>query len=135
MDIGVNLPTHGVLTRDAGGNAMLQEIGEHEMRPIERAVRTEALGYHSVWLSDHVVTERDTTTKHPANVSGNRPYPEKPSLLDVPTTLAAIAARTSRLKFGPSVYIAPYRHPLITAHEFATIDVLSEGRVILAVGI
>ena len=75
MELGVNLPTHGVITRDADGDAMLQEVPPLQMKPVERAVRAEQLGYASIWLSDHVVTERTTTNDHPANVSGKRPYP------------------------------------------------------------
>ena len=99
-------------------------------------MRAEELGFHSVWFSDHVVTERVTGEgEHPANLSGKRAYPDRPVLLDIPTTIGAIASRTTTLRFSPSVYIAPYRHPLITAHEFATLDVLSGGRVILGVGV
>jgi probable F420-dependent oxidoreductase len=135
MDFGLTLLTHGVMTRDQDGDCVLKNIPPEEMRPVESAVRAEELGFHSVWFSDHVVTERVTEGEHPANISGKRAYPERPVMLDIPTTIGAIASRTSTLRFSPSVYIAPYRHPLITAHEFATLDVLSQGRVILSVGV
>jgi probable F420-dependent oxidoreductase len=51
------------------------------------------------------------------------------------TTLAAIAARTTRLKFGPSVVVLPYRTPVVAAKEMATVDWLSQGRLFPAVGV
>jgi probable F420-dependent oxidoreductase len=51
------------------------------------------------------------------------------------TTMAAIAARTKRLKFGPSVLTIPFRSPVVLAREIAMIDVLSNGRMLPAVGI
>jgi probable F420-dependent oxidoreductase len=135
MDIGIALPTHGIMARDAAGNSVLTNLPADQMRPVELAERAEALGYHSVWFSDHVVTERVTSVDHPANTSGKRVYPDRPVILDVVATMGAIAARTTRLRMAPSVYISPYRHPLTTAHQFATLDVLSAGRVIMAVGV
>jgi probable F420-dependent oxidoreductase len=49
--------------------------------------------------------------------------------------MAAIAARTQRLKFGTSVMILPLRHHISVAREIATLDFLSGGRVIMAVGL
>jgi len=51
------------------------------------------------------------------------------------TAMAAIAARTSRLKFGPSVLITPFRSPVMAARELAMIDYLSNGRMLPAFGI
>lgn len=51
------------------------------------------------------------------------------------TTLAAVAARTTRLKFGPSVFITPFRAPAVAAREIAMIDYLSGGRMLPAFGI
>ena len=51
------------------------------------------------------------------------------------TSLAAIAARTQKLKFGPSVLVLPYRTPVVAAKEMATIDWLSRGRLFPAVGV
>ena len=135
MDFGVQLLTHGIMTRDRDGDAYIAKLAVAEMRPVETAVLAESLGYHSVWLSDHIVTERVTEgAPHVANVTGKRAYPDRPNMLDVPTTLGAIASRTTTLRLAPSVWIAPYRHPLISAHMFATLDVLSNGRVIVAHG-
>jgi len=69
----------------------------------------------SLWLSDRL--------------SSPAPVPE------VMTTLAAIAARTTKLKFGPSVIVLPYRTPVVAAKEMATIDWLSRGRLFPAVGV
>src|SRR4026209_2955960 len=69
----------------------------------------------SIWLSDRL--------------SSPAPVPE------VMTTLAAIGARTTRLKFGPSVVVLPYRTPVVCAKEMATVDWLSQGRLFPAVGV
>ena len=69
----------------------------------------------SIWLSDRL--------------SSPVPVPE------VMTSLAAIAARTQKLKFGPSVLVLPYRTPVVAAKEMATIDWLSRGRLLPAVGV
>jgi probable F420-dependent oxidoreductase len=56
-------------------------------------------------------------------------------VLEPMISMAAIAARTRRLKFGPSVLIAPFRSPVLLARELAFLDWLSGGRVLPAVGI
>ena len=56
-------------------------------------------------------------------------------VLEPMTTMAAVAARTQRLKFGPSVIVAPFRSPVLLARELAMIDYLSNGRMLPAVGI
>ncbi len=77
--------------------------------------KAEAWGVDSVWLSDHMMGERAEVAIIPM--------------------MAAIAARTRRLKFGPSVMMLPLRHPIAVAREVATLDFLSEGRMIMAVGL
>ena len=57
------------------------------------------------------------------------------TVLEPMTTMAAVAARTTRLKFGPSVLIAPFRTPVLAARELAMLDYLSQGRVLPAVGV
>src|SRR5919204_284389 len=51
------------------------------------------------------------------------------------TTMAAVAARTRRLKFGPSVLVAPFRSPVLAARELAMIDYLSDGGVLFYVAL
>lgn len=74
----------------------------------------EDLGLDSVWLSDHIVTRNPT--------------------LDITCLFAMIAARTKRLRMGPSVLTLPARHPVQVAKTYATLDYLSNGRMIMAVG-
>jgi len=73
----------------------------------------EELGYDSIWLSDS------------AGLGGLAPLP----------ALAAIAARTERLKLGTSVLVLPPRNPVLLARELATIDVISGGRLLPAGGL
>lgn len=77
------------------------------------ADRAEALGFHSVWVGDSVVA--------------------KPRL-DALTTLAAVGARTTRIRLGTAVYLAALRNPVLVAHMVGTVDWLSRGRVDLGIG-
>jgi alkanesulfonate monooxygenase SsuD/methylene tetrahydromethanopterin reductase-like flavin-dependent oxidoreductase (luciferase family) len=51
------------------------------------------------------------------------------------TTLAFVAGATERIRLGVSVYVMPYRNPVVTAKTVATLDALSGGRVIFGVGV
>ena len=78
------------------------------------AERAEALGFSSVWVGDSLTA---------------RPRHEPLTLL------AAAAARTRRVALGTAVLLPALRHPLVLAHAVATVDRISEGRLILGVGI
>src|SRR5213083_2946564 len=81
-------------------------------RVIETCERTEI---DSIWFSDRL----------------SSPIP----VLEPIIAMAAVAARTQRLKFGPSVLVAPFRAPVLAARQLAMLDYLSGGRALPAVGI
>jgi probable F420-dependent oxidoreductase len=83
----------------------------------------EGLGYHSIWLSDHIAM----TTKV------RQRYPEP--FFDPFATLAWLAGHTTRVKLGTTVCVLPYRHPLLMARMVANLDQVSDGRVILGIGV
>ena len=80
-----------------------------------QAERAEALGLDSFWLPEFHFDE-----------GAPLPQPLLP--------LAAVAARTRRLRVGTGSYLLPIRHPVQVAEEVAVLDRLSAGRVILGVG-
>ena len=84
----------------------------------------EELGYDSVWVSEHVFH-----ASYVAQRLGDRPYHE------ALTVLAAVAGATHRIGLGTSVLVLPWHHPARLAKTVATIDALSQGRVVLGVGV
>lgn len=134
MEIGLFLNTHGVSDRDEG-DWWHQAMDVSEMRPVESAVLAEKLGFHSVWMGDHVaLPEESPDSVTPIGGVMRRHYPPRPNILDGAVVMGAIAQATTRIKMAPGVLISPYRHPLSDARQFATIDVLSNGRLIMGVG-
>jgi probable F420-dependent oxidoreductase len=134
MKIGLNVPTHGVLARH-GRDVFIEKVKAEDLQIIRLAQRAEQLGYDSLWFPDHVLMPRVVASSHTANPeSGRNAYGEQPNMWDAAVTMGAVASVTSRIKLAPSVLISPYRNPLSDARQFATLDRLSNGRLIMAVG-
>lgn len=83
----------------------------------------EQLGFDALFVSDHLCLPPDQTEG-----SGGR-------YLDVLATLAYLAGKTERIRLGVSVLVLPYRPAVLTAKQVATIQELSDERMILGVGV
>ena len=88
-------------------------------RTKELAHLTEQLGYHHLWVYDHVETV---------------PRREPTHVFEAFTTLAALAQHTTTIKLGQMVTCAAYRNAGLLAKEAACVDVFSGGRLILGIG-
>lgn len=95
----------------------------------------EALGVHSLWVSDHVCWPADIASRYPYTNDGSFPATPDMGWLDPIGTLTFLAGCTSRIRLGTTVLILPYRPPVATAKQLATLDVVSGGRLILGVGV
>ena len=85
------------------------------------ARKAEALGYHSVWLSERIAVPID------------QPHPYEPSI-DPWIGLSFIAAATERVVLSTTVSQIALRDPVLMARELATLDILSKGRMIVGAG-
>lgn len=121
MDFGVHLPQLG--------------RGATRANLIEWAEEADRLGMHSGWVSDHVAWPKQIESSYPYTEDGSFPGGYDMPWLDPLGTLMFVAARTERIKLGTTVLILGYRPPVLTAKWMATLDVLSEGRAILGVGV
>lgn len=121
MQWGVHLPHLG------------RQIGRASL--IHFAQTCEQLGLHSLWVSDHLCWPAELESKYPYTDDGAfAPSPDM-GWLEAIGTLTFIAACTDHIKLGTSVLILPYRPPVLCAKQLATLDVLSEGRLILDAGV
>lgn len=101
----------------------------------EAARRAEALGYDSVWAADRIVTPWEIHTPYPYSADRRFIVPPDRPFLEPLTCLAFLAGCTETISLGMSVLVLPYRHPLHWAKIATTIDHLSNGRLILGVGV
>ena len=83
----------------------------------------EGLGYHGIFISDHVAIT--------PSIAGRYPEPYYDALI----TLSWLAGQTKHVDLGTTVIVLPYRHPILLAHHVANLDMLSGGRAILGVGV
>jgi probable F420-dependent oxidoreductase len=99
------------------------------------ARRMEALGYDSLWASDHVVIPFSIRSRYPYNATGDFPLPPTTPFLEPLTALALVAGATERIRLGTTVLVLPHRHPVLAAKMLGTLDHLAPGRVILGAGV
>jgi len=105
MKLGVCVPNYGELSTP------------DEIKRI--AVEAERAGFDSVWCTDHLLMPRNSGT----------PYER---VFESITTLAYLSGVTSKVRLGISSLITAMRNPVVVAKQFATLDNLSNGRVMLA---
>ena len=103
--VGILLPTRGIVMRREGPPDV--------ERVLALAEQAEEAGCDSVWVGDSLLS--------------------KPRLEPL-TTLSAVAARTKKVQLGTAVLLAAMRQPVLLAHAAATVDLISRGRLILAMG-
>ena len=104
--LGVLLPTRGILMR---GNQP-----DNIKSILKMAERVEEAGLDSVWVGDSLTA--------------------KPRLEPL-TALSAISQVTSKVRLGTAVLLAPLRHPVSLAQAATTVDLISEGRLVLGMGV
>jgi alkanesulfonate monooxygenase SsuD/methylene tetrahydromethanopterin reductase-like flavin-dependent oxidoreductase (luciferase family) len=108
MDIGLLLHTRQIIRQEDAARSFEQLW--------EDAAQAEQLGFDHIWLGDSV-TVLDKARG------------------DCLTTMAALAARTSKIKIGAVPMLPALRNPVLLAHALATLDVISKGRIILGVSV
>lgn len=115
---GMQLPVQSQSTRYA--QPWEADCGIDELAAVARAC--DAAGFFYIGVCDHVAIPR--------------PHDEAMSTVwwDTMTTLGYLAAVTERTHLLSHVYVLPYRHPLVAAKAWLTLDVVSKGRAILGVG-
>ena len=84
---------------------------------IDYGVRAEELGYESLWVWDHILL----------GVDPHFPIIESLSLL------TAVAVRTQTIKLGTGILVLPLRNPVVLAKQLSSIDLISEGRLVVGV--
>jgi probable F420-dependent oxidoreductase len=122
VDFGVALPGRGPLAKPD--------------QVLKLATRADALGYASIFVTDHVVLPASMAgSVYPYSPTGQLPGGAAQDYLEPLAMLGCLARATSRARLGTSVLVIPYRHPLVTAKMLATLDRLAGGRVILGAGV
>jgi len=107
MKIGISLSNYGTLP----SRSFLKDT----------ALEIERLGLDSIWTSDHIIVPNN-------DIPWNRVF-------ESVTTLGFLASITESVKLGSSILLVPLREPLVLAKQIATLDSLSNGRVMIGVGI
>ena len=106
VKIGILLPTRGLLLKDKQPNNI--------ERLVALAERIEQGGLDGVWVGDSLVA--------------------KPRMEPL-AVLSALAVRTSRVRLGTAVLLPALRNPVLLAQTLATVDLISEGRLVIGAGV
>jgi probable F420-dependent oxidoreductase len=120
MQYGFSAPVSGALARP---ESLARIVAEGE-----------AMGYDSCTISDHVVIPTDIHARYPYSDTGEFPSRSRGDRHEQLTAAAFIAGKTSRLKLVTSVTVVPHRPAVLLAKMLATIDVLSQGRLVFGIG-
>ncbi|MDQ1732463.1 MAG: hypothetical protein QOK10_2622, partial [Pseudonocardiales bacterium] len=107
---------------------------------VENLVRTakkaEDLGFDTVWTHDHVVWSSEMHRHHISSGSMDALSEDQTAdFYESVTTLAFLAAHTTRVKLGVACLVMPTRNPIYAAKQLATVDQFTNGRLLVGVGL
>jgi len=95
----------------------------------------EELGFAIISVSDHVIIPKAINSTYPYNESGTFAGSPSGECLEQLSLLSFLVGVTSSAKLLTSVMVLPHRPPVLTAKMLATVDVLSNGRLIVGCGV
>ena len=121
MKFGFYLPNHGPTARPEPLKSIAQ-LGDK-------------LGYYCMVAGDHILVPKQIESPYPYTVGGEFHGAGSGEYFEQLTLLTYLAGVTKNIRLVPSVMIVPYRPPLLAAKMLATLDVLSQGRLTLGVGV
>ena len=121
MKYGIMLPSRGDLALP------------HNIIPI--AKKADELGFAVAMFPDHVVLPNEVDSAYPYTPTGIFPATDTNEATEQLTMLAFLAGQTESIRLVTSVMIVPHRPPVLTAKVLSTIDVLSNGRLTVGVGV
>jgi probable F420-dependent oxidoreductase len=98
------------------------------------AQRAEALGYSSLWTIERLLYPLKLQRPYPGTPDGSLPEIYR-QVLDPLDSLTYVASQTKTIRLGTSVLDIPYYNPVMLARRLTTIDVLSNGRLCVGLGL
>src|SRR6266567_4942948 len=107
MKIGLKLPTSGSMAKPAF-------IGEI-------AAMADGLGYDSIQVSDHVIVPAQIQPRYPYSATGVPAWQPETDYYEPIGLLGYLSGLTRRVRLGTSVLVLPYRNPVVTAKQLASI--------------
>ena len=117
----------GIVSPQLGRQATRENV-------LQSAKIAEDEGIDSLWVGERLLWPLNPQTPSPGSADGNLSV-ELQVVLDPLETLTYIAANTKKIVLGTSVIDMLFHNPVILAKRFATLDVLSEGRIVAGLGI
>lgn len=102
---------------------------------VATAVAAEEAGIESVWTFEHAIVPVEYASKYPYSPSGKMGAAPETNFIDPLIALTVVAASTSKIRLGTGVNILPQTNPLTLAKQSASLDLVSNGRFMLGVGI
>ncbi len=98
------------------------------------AEKAEEVGLSYVSIADHIFPPFGEKDAYPYTADGSTPWDDSGNVLECLTLATYIAGVTRKLRLVTGVMVVPLRNPLVTAKVLASIDVLSEGRLVVGCG-
>lgn len=120
MKFGFNIPNAGPLARP---DAIRQFVE-----------RGEVLGFTIFAIADHIIIPKQFKPAYPYTETGETDSFNSGEILEPLALLASVAMMSQKAQLLTSVLVLPYREPILTAKFFATVDLLSKGRVLVGIG-
>jgi probable F420-dependent oxidoreductase len=114
------------------GTFITKQRGEAIAADVRHA---EELGFESAWIAEHLIMPVNQTSAYPYTPDGRFLVPPDAPFHDPLLALAYVAALTTKIRLATGIFVVPLRNAFATAKAIATLDQLSQGRVIFGVGI